>query len=507
MTYVVSSRQMKKLDQKTIRECAMPSSLLMENAGRACTELLINEYPAYLTGQILVCCGPGNNGGDGAVIARWLAEYGYKVCILMPFTDPPATSEAKNNFALCKRAGVPIIKIGSVSSLPRAQEAIKESSLIIDALFGIGFHGEPKRLYSDLFRMIAVSDLPVVAIDIPSGLDADTGTCFEALKCDLCISIEAHKLGLFLGVGRYFWDRLALVKIGIPTDFFKEELCAELITESNCLYPCRNPLAHKGDFGRVEIIAGSPGYTGAAVMACQAALRAGAGYVFLHHRPGLEKIFEIKLTEAMSFAIPTDSISNLPDTEAFLTRLNKASAILIGPGLGTDAYALKLLETVLKKCKTWLVLDADALNLMAKNPKLMTHLSKENILITPHIGEFSRLSGCNTQTILVDTLSCLQSFIKKYGCRVLLKSSTSIYADENCMKINISGNDGLATGGSGDVLSGIITSFLAQEMEVSEAAISASYLMGRTAEQLARTRKAFSILPTDILDSLFKEEF
>ena len=234
-----------------------------------------------------------------------------------------------------------------------------------------------------------------------------------------------------------------------------------------------------------------------------AALRAGAGYVFVLHRLELTGIYAIKLTEALSKAIPELPKSGLPDAKILTDMLADASAVLIGPGLGKDAYALKLLETVLKSVKAPLVVDADAINLLAKNPDLCKHLKKPNILLTPHWGEFSRLAGLEKDFLAADCLTPLREFVARHKARVLLKSHYSVYQDAQRTWVNVSGNDGLATGGSGDVLAGIITSFLAQGLEIPEAAINASFLLGKTAEEVALRRDTASILPLDIIAGLF----
>lgn len=505
MHNLLSSIQMKELDKLTIEEFGLPARLLMENAGRASVDTILNSYRQHLQGGVCVLCGSGNNGGDGAVIARWLHETGCDVGILR-IGKGRLSPETKANLELCRALHIPIQNISSNQDLPLALEFLDGCTLVVDAIFGIGFKGGLEPWLDELFSLVNSYAEFTVAVDIPSGLNADTGYCENAIYAEATICIENLKLGHILGLGREVCGQLHLVNIGIPNFYYRGLDCVKLFADDDFMPPMRHPNFHKNDFGKVYIFGGIPGYTGASVMAAQAALRAGCGYAYVLHRIELMAVYALKLTEALSLAIPENPKTELPDAKTLLHLLSDATAVLIGPGLGRDDYSLKLLETVLKNVKVPLVVDADGLNLISENPGLLKYVSKPNILLTPHWGEFARLAGIDKDLLVADCLSPLREFVAKHQARVLLKSHFSVYHDANFTWVNISGNDGLATGGSGDVLAGIITSFLAQGLEIPEATINASYLLGHTAELLAEETDTASILPTDIIDNLFVKE-
>lgn len=501
MQYLLSSSQMKDLDRRCAEEFGLPSRVLMETAGKGCADLIAAQFPQWLQGRTCILCGRGNNGGDGAVIARWLDQGGCEVVILR-IGKGDLSPDAKANLELCRALGIPILQISSLEDLPLLEEIVSDSDLVIDAIFGTGFHGEPDDFHLTLFEVVNTSASRVIAVDIPSGLDADTGWCGEAIYADATLCIASLKLGHVLGYGREVCGPISFVPIGIPHFYYHGLPSVKLFTEEDFCPPMRHPDSHKNDFGKVYIFGGVPGYTGASLLAARGALRAGAGYVWMLHRPELQPFYFIRLTEALSLSIPENSRA-MPDTKQLASLLGEASAVLIGPGLGRDSYSLRLLEIALRQVKRPLVVDADGLNLIADNPALLKYLAKPNILITPHWGEFSRLAGIPKDSLETDCLSPLREFVARHQARVLLKSHFSVYHDGETTVVNSSGNDGLATGGSGDVLAGIITSFLAQGLSIPEAAINASFLLGRTAEKLAARRGTPSILPSDVADNLF----
>ncbi len=505
MQYMLSSAQMKALDERTIKEFGLPSRVLMETAGKGCADVIGSKYPERLHGEICVLCGNGNNGGDGAVIARWLHLYGCDVFILR-IGKGRLSPETKANLELCEALGISILQITQDKDLPLLGELLAGCSLVVDAIFGIGYKNGADEWYNELFCMVNSEAEFIVAVDIPSGLDSDTGDCIEAIYADATLCIESLKLGHILGLGREICGEVEIVPIGIPRGYYNSLETVKLFTEDDFLPPIRHPHFHKNDFGKVYIFGGIPGYTGASVMSSQSALRAGCGYVYVLHRIELMAVYALKLTEALSLAIPENPKTSLPDAKTLLHLLSDASSVLIGPGLGRDDYSLKLLETVLKNVKVPLVIDADGLNLISENPALLKYIAKPNVLLTPHWGEFARLAEIDKTILEADCLTPLREFVAKYKARVLLKSHFSVYHDADFTWVNISGNDGLATGGSGDVLAGIVASFLAQGLEIPDASINASFLLGKTAELLAEERDTASILPTDIIDNLYIRE-
>lgn len=504
---------MRELDNRTISELGIPAAVLMENAGKACAEriagILGSEPESDVTNkEIVILCGTGNNGGDGFVIARWLHVMGYGVVIYL-FGEGKMSPESEQNYQICCKLDLKIVPLSDRNDFDENNpeivaliEAMRHATAIVDAIYGNGFRGELRSFYLDFFDRINASPAIVFAIDIPSGLSADTGFGENAVIADYTLVIECIKYGHLISEGRAYCGSLLTIPIGIPQEYYDDGDFAFLIDESNFEIPERYELSHKGLYGRVEVIAGSVGFTGAATLACQAALHSGAGYVILHHRPELSTIFEIKLTEVMTSAFPI-SKDNSIDIDRILESLQKADCILIGPGLGLDETARKLVRAILNNAICPVVVDADAITILASEPELLPVLGKENILLTPHVGEFCRLAGIDKTAFYIDWMGHLTEFVQKYSAQVLLKSWTSIYCDPINTLISVAGNDGLSTGGSGDVLSGIIASFLAQNMTIPQAAINASWLLGSTAERLAKEMDTPAITPTRIIKNLF----
>lgn len=505
MSYLLTSAQMKAIDNRTISEFMLPARLLMENAGKSCADYILIKFSPFQGARVVILHGTGNNSGDGFVIARYLKLAAVNVC-LVQLHYGTMSEETKINYDICKLLDIPMYGTQN----PEDQEAFAAEfsvcDLVIDAVFGIGFKGKLAPDIAELFQSLHLNQVSSIAIDIPSGVDADTGTGEDAFNAHLTLCIHAPKLGSVLSTGKVKSGTLVTLPIGIP-EFYHFLINTPILLDNDCCeYPTRNHYSHKGDYGRVVIIGGSIGYTGSVILSARAALRSGAGYVKLHSRKAVEAYYQCLPPEIMFSPVAQLADSDLPDDTLFLQQLDIADSILIGPGLGLDAYALKLLELVLIHSKVPTVLDADALRLLAENPDLFAHLKKRNFVLTPHLGEFCTLSACTMSELKSNIPGRLKSFVKKHRTKVLLKSDTTIFTDGYSTYLNTSGNDGLSTGGSGDVLSGIIASFAAQKMELGKAAINASYLLGKTAEYLATKRSTASIIPSDIIDHLFVEE-
>ena len=501
MNQVLSPSQMKDLDARTINEFGLPALVLMENAGRGCADFLVQHFPEVLKGLVIILHGTGNNSGDGFVIARWLASSGVRV-VLLKVTGDKFTPESRANSVLCEKMGINSMDWSTTSAL--ARHLLHQCSLIIDAVYGISFHGILPTEVASVFAEVNTLKSLKIAIDIPSGVNADTGSSDRnAFVATHTLAIHCLKTGHLLHEGRQHCGQVHRIPIGIPLAYHSEYPEQRMIDETNCEYPLRRKQAHKGEYGRVYVIGGSAGYTGSVALAAQAALRAGAGFVYLCSRAELSGQYSTLPPEIMFRGIAGHSAKGLPDTDKLQDEISQADAVLIGPGLGLDAFALKLLTFVLSHVHVPLIVDADAITLLAANPRLNRYLVEPNVLLTPHYGEFSRLTGKSVEEIKADTLMFMRVYVAKTRTTLLLKGNTTVFCDSNRMLFNLSGNDGLATGGSGDVLGGIIASFCAQGLELGKAAINASYMMGKTAEMLADKRSTASIIPSDIIANLF----
>ncbi len=505
MNYVLSAKQMKDIDNRTINELGIPSRVLMENAGKRCAELIIDLFENDLIGSVAILCGSGNNGGDGAVVARWLYQKGVSVAILI-VSSKSLTPDNKANLDICQNLGIPVTSIESLPDWEDIWDRLDDVTLLVDAIYGTGFKGELPPMIHRIIES-AQRDVPtIVSIDIPSGIDADTGMGKGAIMASATFALGALKLGHLIGDGAEHCGELHLIDIGIPDMFLGDLDCGHLLDINDLNLPFRTPFGDKSAYGSLAVFAGSEGLTGAAVLACQAALRSGAGLVTLYHRAALSQIFEIKLTEVMTRSIP-ETEDGLPDPEALFQLLIRHNAILIGCGISQSDYALKLMEIALTHQigDTYppMVIDADGLRLLAKHRHLMVYLADRNVVLTPHIREFAALTGVEVDLIKRDIVRHLKEFVTKYRCPVLLKGKTSIYYNGSVLLFNNTGNDGLATGGSGDVLAGIISSFMAQDPDLANPAIYAAQIMGLTAELLAKRKLPYAITPSDVIEHLF----
>lgn len=489
---------MKKLDEQTIHEFGIPSLVLMENAGKGCAEYLINLDLPELEQGIVVLCGHGNNGGDGYVIARWLTYYGYDVQIV-EVGKGPLSPETNANRELCQKLE---IEIFNSYELEKAQDAIVKAGVIIDAIYGIGFKGELLARIAQVIAIANKSGALRVAVDIASGVNADTGYATDAFMADITLTMEAYKFGHFIGDGRKYSGTTEVIPIGIPDHLWEKTDIAILIDETIAHLPQRNRFSHKGDYGRIAVFAGSSGYTGAAFLASASAVKAGAGLVTLFAHPDNTAIYNDKPYEVMVKVTPLTSEGHI-DAKKLKNELDKFDVILLGPGCGLSEYTYELIDFIARHWDKPAVIDADGLNALSEKSEYLNQLADKPFVLTPHWGEFCRLAHVEMDDLHKDCLTELRSFTGKYKVKVLLKSHTSVYYDNELMCLNITGNDGLAKGGSGDLLSGMIAAFLGQKMPCWSAASMAAYHLGLTAEYLTAKQETLSITPSDILSNLF----
>lgn len=493
---------MKRLDTKAITEFGIPARILMENAGKGCADLLGRLFTDFLKQGVVVLCGPGNNGGDGYVIARWLSMYGFPVFIIK-VGEGKSSPETLANLSLCQKLGtIEFLEPSDENYAEFSETFLAQAGVIIDAIYGIGFKGSLQGEIAELIIDVNLTPAVKVAIDISSGVNADTGAAELAFQANVTMAIESFKFGHFIGRGKEFSGLVKVIPIGIPEVLWEDETAALLMSDDTASLPLRNRFAHKGDYGRIAVFAGSPGLTGAAFMASTAALKAGAGLVTIFCHPADMHYFDNKPYEVMVRTSPLDASGNL-DEQALDSVLKSFDTILFGPGCGVSDYTYQILKYITEHWDKPAVIDADGLNVLSQHPDLLKKLAGKPFILTPHWGEFCRLAKIDRQELEDDCLSALKNFVEAYHLNVLLKSHTSIYYDKKVVYVNTSGNDGLATGGSGDILAGLIAGFLAQNLDLHLAAGSAAYYLGRIAEKMAEIQAAFSVTPTDILNNIF----
>jgi NAD(P)H-hydrate epimerase len=498
---ICTPSQMQEIDRKAIDGLGIPGLELMENAGRSVYEMILDYYGPADGNRVTVVAGKGNNGGDGFVVARYLKEDGAHVEIFLIGSKDQVTGDAEINLKKALELGIPLHEITD----PDNFYIPDDSWVIVDAIFGTGFTGTIRAPYDQIILKINQSDIPIVAVDAPSGLDGATGKVSEpCVRADLTVTFGLPKIGQVMYPGKSYCGFLEVADIGFPSGL-DDDIHTYLTTDEEAvkLLPRRKPDAHKGDFGKLFVLAGSTGLTGAAVMTSMAAYRCGTGLVVLGCPSSLNPIFEMKMTEVMTRPLPDVAKKGhlaLRGLGEIRQQIEWADAIAIGPGLGTHHETAELIQRLCKEIARPMVVDADGLNNLAKDLScLKAH--KRPLVITPHPGEFARLTGRSIDEITDDRIRFASEFAREYSLCVVLKGAPTIVARRSGnVYINYSGNEGMATGGSGDVLTGLIGGFLAQGVCYSDAAVLATYVHGAAGDIAAEMYGSRGMIAGDILE-------
>jgi hydroxyethylthiazole kinase-like uncharacterized protein yjeF len=505
---LVTSATMRLIDREAIENRGIPSDTLMENAGgNIALRILTDLLPKPDSANVAVFCGKGNNGGDGFVIARHLRKAGVDVDVL--FIGPPSelSLDAKRNYDRAAELGIRLREIKAVSDLLVALDC----DLAVDAIFGTGFSGAPRGIAAEMIEYINDLGTLVVAVDLPSGLNADNGACEgAAVQADYTFTLALPKYGLFLSPGREACGDVEVVPIGIPDDVVDQfNLKIDLATEEwvGSVLPPRKPDGHKGDFGRVLTVAGSIGMTGAAAMAALSSLRAGCGLAKLACPKSTQPVLATKLTEVMTRPIPdvrNKGVFALRGLGEIRALIKVHDSVILGPGIGRHHETFELMRRLVAKLDRPAIIDADGLNAFEGHTDILRDC-KAPLVLTPHPGEFQRLCGSvppPEQEIEARAEAAMQ-FAADNGVIVVLKGSPTLTAapDGRCC-LNPTGNHGMATGGSGDVLSGIIGTLLAQCHDPYEAAVAGVFMHGLAGDLAAEDLTPRAMIAGDMIDFL-----
>lgn len=505
---IATAAEMREIDRITIEEVGIPGMVLMENAGIQVVNTIKEMLENPIGKRVWVFAGGGNNGGDGLVVARHLFNHGAKVKVVL-LTDPSSLKgDAWNNYLIAQRMNIEMMTLASRKDLMALKISLPSADLIVDAIFGTGLKGEVKGDAAEVIRMINSAQRPVVSVDIPSGLHADTGevlgVCVQAAKT---VTFGLPKVGLCLQLNSEYVGELVVADISIPRQVvMRQNLQHHLIHFGDIvsLFPPRPRESHKGTYGHLLVVAGSEGYTGAAALASLSALRVGTGLVTLGVPESLHDLMEIKLTEVMTKPLPETKqrTVSLRAVDPILDALQKCHALAVGPGLSVHPEVSYLLENLLSKVEVPVVLDADGLNAIADNPEVLKSCNAP-VVITPHPGEMSRLCKLSVHQVQKNRLQVAKEFAQSYGVTVVLKGHRTVVADpKGNVYINSTGNPGMATGGTGDVLTGIIGGFLAQGLQPVQAATAGVFLHGLAGDFAAREKSESGLIAGDILEKL-----
>lgn len=502
---VLTSSQMKDIDKIAIEELGILGPILMENAGLQIVRELRVKFPGIEKEKIVIVAGRGNNGGDGLVVARHLYNQGADPLVLLLASKEEVRGDAGVNLKIAENIGVKIVEVCFPKDWNTQKRKVFQSTLLIDAIFGTGLSKPAKGLYAAVIEDINSSRAFKVAVDIPSGLSSDTfqiiGPC---IKADLTVTLAAPKIAHVFPPAEEYVGELVVADISIPPFLFdKKNLRLEMV-EGNTIMPYfkkRKRDSHKGTYGHLFILSGALGKTGAAIMAGKAALKMGAGLVTVGTPKSCLPIVARSMVELMTEALPETPEGTLSH-EAFdkvVTLLEGKDALLIGPGISTHPSTSKLVLSLITKINMPVVLDADALNILATQPEILKSLRHPAIL-TPHPGEFARLLNITTQKVVEKKLELVPQFAEKYGVYLILKGYRTLTATpDGNIYINPTGNPGMATAGSGDVLSGMIASLIIQEKNMLDAILAAVYVHGLSGDIGAERRGEKSLTAGDII--------
>lgn len=500
-----TAAQSRSIDRRAIEEIGIPSLVLMENAGLAVVFSVIRRLERPEGASVAIFCGKGNNGGDGFVVARHLARWGADVRVFLAGRVEDMAGDARLQARIAANMGLPIAELESVDGVG---EALAGAELAVDALLGTGARGEVTGLPGDLIDALNASAVPVVAVDVPSGLDVDTGQiCGRCVRADETVTFGVLKRGLVVYPGAWVAGEITLAPISIP----REAVAAEGISvrfveapEACDLLPQREPWAHKGSAGNVLVIGGSVGMTGAAAMAALSALRVGAGLARLAVPGSLHDILEIKATEVVTRPVEeTDarSFAAVGLREA-LQWAGESECIAIGPGLGRHPETMRALLEVLPEIAAPLIVDADGLNALAEKPEVFESLSGP-VVITPHPGEMSRLLGKNVAEVQGDRIAAAEEAARRFRAIAVLKGARTVVSPpEGGSFINSTGSAAMASAGMGDVLTGAIAGLIAQGLRPADAAVLGVFLHGLAGDLAAAERGGPGILASDVQERL-----
>jgi ADP-dependent NAD(P)H-hydrate dehydratase / NAD(P)H-hydrate epimerase len=498
MKYILTPEQMRKADHTAIDEYGIPGMILMENAARSASDYIkaVFEAKELVNPSVIILCGSGNNGGDGFALARHLHE-SCKVKVFWIGSTEKMSPETLINFNALSKLDIFVEDID-------LEEHLSDIDLIadcfIDALIGVGGLENLHGLALSILKKIKDIDCLKVAIDVPTGLNSETGDAHEdCFRADMTVTMFAEKTGLLLNDGPDYSGVVEIADLGAPASII-EKLSNIFVLENEDIIniiPSRKRKSSKFDYGRVLIIAGSRNYPGAAALAANAAITAGAGLVFLF----TSQIHPSLMPEIIPRILPVTEKGNISYKafEQILDEAQKADSIVIGPGLGDEPETFELVKNLINNISKDipLIIDADGLKAIDKNTIL-----HKNILLTPHTGEFSHLTAIPREQVEKNSLELACKIADKLNCNILLKNVPSIITDGNRTYLNTNGNPGMATGGSGDVLSGIIASFAAQGVPLLEAAAAGAFVHAQTGDRYVEDYSPLSLTASKLIDYL-----
>ena len=506
---------MRCLDRRTIESGAADGASLMERAGAGVARAMERRYGPMLGLRVLVLCGAGNNGGDGFVAARHLRARGARVHALLLAPRGRVRDEARIHLEALEREAGAITVVADETGLEREIAILDGWDFALDSLLGTGARGEPEGLSAagvEALRLLDEQGTRVVAVDLPTGVGADTGAIARrAVRADLTVTFGAPKRGHFLYPGRAFTGALEVIDIGLAAPPGNDDAFRIEVATHDTMAPrvaLRDPRAHKGSVGRVLVIGGSPGLSGAVALAARGATRAGAGYVQMLVPASLHDLLAIKLTEEMTLPAPETANHTLARSaeDAAMKRAAAADAVVLGSGLSRDAESFDLARRLVRAIPKTTVVDADALNALAAGSSGGSRLLEDPAgprVLTPHLGEMSRLTGLEPEALERERIDVTRRFAREWNAVLVLKGApTVIAAPDGRVTVNPTGNPGMATAGAGDVLAGVIAALASSGLPPYEAASLGVYAHGLAGDRRARSHGPLGLAAMDLAEEL-----
>lgn len=503
---VALSDEMRKIDKIAIEKYGIPGVVLMENAGVSVLNEIVKAFEP--DSKLTIVCGRGNNGGDGFVIARHLHERGYGVKVLILGNKEGIGGDALINYNIIRNLGVDIKEIIDDNGVIKLKENIVDYPIVVDALFGTGLNKDVEGIPERVINIINKYSKYTISVDIPSGIGGNDGKVYKvAVRAHKTITFGLPKCGNLIYPGADYNGELVIADIGIPNEIIRKMKLNHNLIDLDIIKDSLQPRkkdTHKGSYGKANVVAGSAGMSGAAILTCKSALRTGLGLLRLYIGESLNGIVKSGVPEAITVPLHEmrKGVIGINHIERIIDDTKGANVFTIGPGCGNTAEVAEIIKRVLIDVEIPMVIDADGLNVLAKNIEWLNE-KKSRIIITPHLGEMERLTNISIDKIKSNLIRTVKNFSKNWGIIVVLKGASTIIASpEGEIFININGNPGMATAGSGDVLTGIITGLIAQGLDPLKAAVAAVYLHGLTGDKVACEKGEYGLLAGDLVEYL-----
>jgi NAD(P)H-hydrate epimerase len=506
---IFTAAEMRTVDARAISELGIPGPRLMEHAGAGAARLIAREFAPIRSKRVVVVCGKGNNGGDGFVVARRLKSQGARVRVVLAARRADVTGDAA--LALGRWRG-PIVEVADDTDLGPLATELRSADVVVDALLGTGLSGPARGIHARLIEAVNAARRPVVALDLPSGLSSDHGALLgPAVEASMTATFAGYKRSLVLTPASRYAGRIAVIDIGIPQDDVQRGATAFLLEKSDVRrhFPPRAAESHKGTFGHLLVIAGSLGKTGAAALAGRSALRSGVGLCTVATPESQQPIVASLALEYMTEPLAETDAHTLSvrARERILELVARADAVALGPGLSQHPETQRLIQTLVAEIERPMVVDADGLNALAEHLELLETAVAPRVL-TPHPGEMARMLGTGIAEVQKDRLETVRAFCARRRAVACLKGAgTVIGGPSGPVFVNPTGNPGMASGGSGDVLTGMVGAFLARGLEPLDALQAACFLHGQAGDLARLARGEEGLIASDMIEEIPRAMF